>query len=132
MPNKRIMIRKNIFTILTSLLIFYLSLAGSSTLGYRGFLNIPYIDTIGHFGLYFILMSVIILEHKKAFVNTRQLILVALIPFFFGTLMELFQLILTSDRKGELLDAAANASGIVSSIFIWLMINPYYRIDSLE
>ncbi len=77
-------------------------------------------------------MSVIILEHKKAFVNTRQLILVALIPFFFGTLMELFQLILTSDRKGELLDAAANASGIVSSIFIWLMINPYYRIDSLE
>ncbi len=132
MPNKRIMIRKNIFTILTSLLIFYLSLAGSSTFGYRGFLNIPYIDKIGHFGLYFILMSVIILEHKKAFVNTRQLILVALIPFFFGTLMELFQLILTSDRKGELLDAAANASGIVSSIFIWLMINPYYRIDSLE
>ncbi|NLV18682.1 MAG: VanZ family protein [Bacteroidetes bacterium] len=126
------MIRKNIFTILTSLLIFYLSLAGSSTFGYRGFLNIPYIDKIGHFGLYFILMSVIILEHKKAFVNTRQLILVALIPFFFGTLMELFQLILTSDRKGELLDAAANASGIVSSIFIWLMINPYYRIDSLE
>lgn len=132
MPNKRIMIRKNIFTILTSLFIFYLSLAGSSTFGYRGFLNIPYIDKIGHFGLYFILMSVIILEHKKAFVNTRQLILVALIPFFFGTLMELFQLILTSDRKGELLDAAANASGIVSSIFIWLMINPYYRIDSLE
>jgi len=124
------MIRKNIFTILTSLLIFYLSLAGSSTFGYRGFLNIPYIDKIGHFALYFTLMSVIILEHKKAFVNTRQLILVALIPFFFGTLMELFQLILTSDRSGELLDAAANASGIASSIFIWLIVNPYYRIDS--
>ncbi|HOU00912.1 MAG TPA: VanZ family protein [Bacteroidales bacterium] len=121
------MIRKNIFTIITSFIIVYLSLAGSITFNQSAFLNIPYIDKIGHFGLYFILMSVIILEHRNSFHNTRQLILVALIPFFFGTLMEFLQMLITSDRKGEILDAASNTAGITASLFLWLIIKPYYR-----
>ena len=118
------MIRKNIFTILTTLIIIYLSLAGSLTIGHVG--NIPYIDKIGHFGLYFILMAVIILEHKHSFHNTRQLILIALLPLFFGTLMEFFQVLITSDRKGEILDAISNAAGIFAALLSWLFIKPYY------
>jgi len=72
-------------------------------------------------------MSVIILEHRNSFHNTRQLILVALIPFFFGTLMEFLQMLITSDRKGEILDAASNTAGITASLFLWLIIKPYYR-----
>lgn len=121
------MIRKNIFTILTSLIILYLSLAGSLTFSRSAFINIQYIDKIGHFGLYFILMSVIILEHRNSFNNTRQLILIALIPFFFGTLMEILQLLITSDRRGEILDAASNTAGITAALFLWLFIRPYYR-----
>lgn len=121
------MIRKNIFTIITSLIIIYLSLAGSLTFSSSAFINIPYIDKIGHFGLYFILMSVIILEHRNSFNNTRQLILIALIPFFFGTLMEILQLLITSDRRGEILDAASNTAGITAALFLWLFIRPYYR-----
>jgi len=122
------MIKKNIFTILTTLIIIYLSLAGSLTIGQVG--NIPYIDKIGHFGLYFILMAVIILEHKNSFRNTRQLILISLIPLFFGTLMELFQMLITSDRRGELLDAIANSAGIISAILLWLLYKPYYRTEN--
>jgi len=122
------MIKKNIFTILTTLIIIYLSLAGSLTIGQVG--NIPYIDKIGHFGLYFILMAVIILEHKNSFRNTRQLILISLIPLFFGTLMELFQMLITSDRRGELLDAIANSAGIISAILLWLLYRPYYRTEN--
>ncbi len=121
------MIRKNIFTIITSFIIVYLSLAGSLTFNHSNFINIPYIDKIGHFGLYFILMSVIILEHRNSFHNTRQLILIATIPFFFGTLMEIMQLLITSDRKGEILDAASNTAGITAALFLWLIIKPYYR-----
>ena len=121
------MIRKNIFTILTSLIILYLSLAGSLTFSRSAFINIQYIDKIGHFGLYFILMSVIILEHRNSFNNTRQLILIAVLPFFFGTLMEILQLLITSDRRGEILDAASNTAGITAALFLWLFIRPYYR-----
>lgn len=122
------MIKKNIFTILTTLIIIYLSLAGSLTIGQVG--NIPYIDKIGHFGLYFILMAVIILEHKNSFINTRQLILISLIPLFFGTLMELFQMLITSDRRGEILDGLANSAGIVSALLLWLLFKPYYRTEN--
>jgi VanZ family protein len=122
------MIKKNIFTIITALIILYLSLAGSNTFGQSGFINIPYIDKIGHFCLYFILMAVIILEHKNSFRDTRQLLLIALIPFFFGTLMEVLQMIITSDRRGEFLDALANSAGIISATFLWLIIKHIYHI----
>ena len=121
------MIKKNIFTIITTLVIIYLSLAGSLTFGNSGLLNIPYIDKIGHFGLYFILMAVIILEHRNSFRNTRQLLLIALIPILFGTLMEILQITLTSDRKGEILDATANFLGIIVALFLWLVFRPYYK-----
>ena len=112
------MIRKNIFTIITSLIIIYFSLADSHTFNNSIFINIPYIDKLGHFGLYFILMTVIILEHKNSFNNTRQLILIALIPFIFGTLMEILQLLITTDRQGEILDAVSNAAGITAALFL--------------
>jgi VanZ family protein len=121
------MIKKNKFTILTALAILYLSLAGTQTFGKGAFLNIPYIDKIGHFGLYFILMAVIILEHQKLLLNTRQLLLIALIPFCFGIFIEFLQMTITSDRKGEILDAAANSAGITSALFLWLFIKPYHR-----
>jgi VanZ family protein len=122
------MIKKNIFTIITALIILYLSLAGSISFGKVG-INIPYVDKIGHFGLYFILMAVIIIEHRNSFQNTRQILLVALVPFFFGTLMEFLQMILTDNRKAEMLDALANAAGITSALFFWLFIKPYYNQD---
>ena len=121
------MSKKNIFTITTSLIILYLSLAGSLTINRINFINVSYIDKIGHFGLYFILMSVIILEHRNSFRNTRQLLLIALIPFSFGILMELMQLYFTTDRKGELLDAISNCAGITISLYLWLVFKPYHK-----
>ena len=121
------MIKNNIFSIFVALIILYLSLAGSSTFGQNGFINIPYVDKIGHFGLYFILMAVIILEHRKLFQNTRQLIITSLFPFLFGTIIEFLQMAITNDRKGEILDALANAGGITSALYLWLIIKPYYK-----
>lgn len=121
------MIRNNKFTILITLIILYLSLAGSITFGQGGIINIPYIDKIGHFGMYFIMMSVIILEHRNKLHNTRQIILIALIPLFFGILMEFLQMTLTANRKAEILDAVANSAGITISLLFWLFIKPYYR-----
>jgi len=121
------MIIRNKFTILTTLLIFYLSLAGSQTFGSGGFINIPYVDKIGHFGLYFVLMAVIILEHRKYFRDTRHLLLIALLPISLGIALEFFQMLLTSDRRAEVLDAIFDCAGIATALYLWMIYMPYYR-----
>jgi VanZ family protein len=121
------MIKKNKFSILISLVILYLSLANARTFESAGFFDIPYLDKFVHFGLYFLFMAVIILEHKNSFVNTRQLIVVALIPVFFGGLMELFQAGFTNTRKADILDIMFNSAGTATAVCIWLFYEPYFK-----
>jgi VanZ family protein len=121
------MVWRNKFSILVSLLILYLSLANAKTFESAGLFDIPYLDKMVHFGLYFFLMSVIIIEHRNYFENTRQLILVALIPFFFGSLIELLQSGITTTRKADILDILFNSTGVLVALVIWLFISPYHR-----
>jgi VanZ family protein len=121
------MIKNNIFSILVSLVILYLSLANAKTFEEIGFFDVPYLDKFVHFGLYFMFMSVIILEHRNSFLSTRQIIIVALIPVFFGALMELFQTGFTTTRKADVLDIMFNTAGTATAVCIWLFITPYYK-----
>ena len=127
------MIRRNKFSIIVALVILFLSLTSSQTFGDTSFINIPYFDKLAHFGFYFLFMAVIIIEHRDSLTNTRLLLLTALIPFLFGTTIELLQSgIQIINRQGELLDLIANTSGIVVAIFIWIFFKPYYYPDSLK
>jgi VanZ family protein len=121
------MIKKNKFSILISLVIVYLSLANAKTFENAGFFDIPYLDKFAHFGLYFLFMAVIILEHRKSFSNTRQIIIIALIPVFFGGLMELAQTGFTETRKADILDIMFNTAGTATAVCIWLFYEPYYK-----
>jgi VanZ family protein len=121
------MIRNNKFSIIVSLIILYLSLANAKTFEYAGFFEIPYLDKFVHFGLYFCFMAVIIFEHRTFFDNTRKLILIALIPFVFGSIIELLQSGVTATRKADVLDIMFNSAGIVVALLTWLFIKPYYK-----
>ena len=121
------MIRNNKFSILISLVIIYLSLANSKTFEHAGLFDIPYLDKMVHFGLYFSFMTVIILEHRNYFDNTRKLILIALIPFIFGSLMEFLQSGITATRKADVLDVMFNSAGIAVAVLLWLFIKPYHH-----
>ena len=66
------MIKKNIYSILVALLLLYLSLTNSEKFQKTPLVNIPFMDKIVHFGMYFVMMSVIILEHRKSLKNSRQ------------------------------------------------------------
>jgi VanZ family protein len=114
------MVKKNILSILVALVILYLSLASSDTFMKVPLIGIPNIDKVIHFLMYFGLMSVIIIENRKTIKSNKQLFLVALIPLFYGILMELLQLTLTSTRSGSLFDIAFNSAGIIVSILLWL------------
>ena len=118
------MVKKNIFSILLALLIMYLSLASSDTFKKASFLNIPFQDKIVHFGMYFSLMSVIIFENRKIIKNNSQLFLIAIIPLFYGILMEILQATLTTTRSGSVYDVIANLAGILVSLSLCLWIKP--------
>ena len=116
------MAKKNIFSILIALIILYMSLTGSETFHKVPFYNIPYFDKIVHFGMYLGFMLVIILENRKSIKGNLQLFLTALIPFVYGILMELLQLILTTSRSASFYDVIANSAGILASLLLWLWI----------
>ena len=132
LPQTEKMIKKNIFSISVSLIILYLSLSTPQTFVKIGFFNIPYLDKFAHFCLYFLLMAVIIIEHRNSCTNSRKLLLIALIPFFLGISVELLQSGITHYRKGEILDMIANSGGITAAIFLWLFIKPYYCKESIR
>lgn len=118
------MIRKNIFSILVALLLLYLSLADPAKFPKAELTRIENIDKIVHFGMYFIMMSVIIIEHRKSIRNPVNLFLMALIPLSYGVLMEILQLTLTSTRSGDFYDALFDAAGILTSVLLWFLIKP--------
>ena len=118
------MIRKNKFSILSALIIMYLSLTSSHTFDKVPLINIPNIDKIVHFVMYFGLMSVIILENRTNLKNNLRLFLTGLIPLLYGILMEILQATVTVTRTASFYDALANSSGILVSILLWIWIKP--------
>lgn len=121
------MLKNNIFSLLTSLIILYLSLASSKTFDNVPLINIPYFDKVVHFGMYFFLMSVMIAENRKKLKLTSQLYLLALIPLFYGFLIEILQLTITRTRSGDLFDFIADAAGILVSLLLWLLIRQHLK-----
>lgn len=118
------MVWKNKLSILVALIILYLSLASASNFDKLPLSDIPLIDSIIHFGMYFGLMSVIIFENKKTLTKIGNLLITSLIPLFYGCLMELLQILITSTRTGSISDIIFNSAGIFVSVVLWLMIKP--------
>jgi VanZ family protein len=88
------------------------------------FLNIPYFDKIAHFLMYFGLMSVIVFEHRNTITGRTQVVLIAVIPFIYGILMEILQLTIAANRSGNIYDVIANTAGIIVSALLWLLLGP--------
>jgi VanZ family protein len=101
----------------------YLSMANSDTFD-KVQINIPNFDKIVHFGMYFSLMSAIILENRKIIKSTRNLFLAGLIPLSYGIIIEIMQSMLTSTRTGSFFDVLANCTGILIAILLWRSIKP--------
>jgi len=121
------MIKKNILSFLVALIIMFLSLAGSDNFDGVPFLNIPYFDKIAHFGMYFGFMSVLLFENRKQLTGNRQIMLLSVIPFFYGIMMEMFQIIFTVSRSGNVYDVLFNSTGILVSALLWIWIRPFNK-----
>ena len=118
------MIKRNIFSIITALFILYLSVSGSENYDNISFFNFPGADYIVHFVMYFVFTGVIIFEHRKEIFKIRRLLLISLIPLFYGALMELLQLWFTVSRSGSWYDLLFDFAGIIASVIICITIKP--------
>jgi VanZ family protein len=121
------MVKKNFFSIVVAVIITYLSLTSPGTFRKIHLINIPNMDKIVHFCMYFGLMCVIIFENRRSFKNKGILFMIALIPLSYGILMEILQGTLTSTRSADIHDVFANACGIATSLLLWLLIKPYFK-----
>lgn len=105
-------------SIIIGLLILWLSLSGSKSLVPGRMLNIPYIDKMGHFAMYAFFSAVLLLD-TCSWRNSRHLrYIILIIPVFFGALIEILQMTLTTSRKAESLDLAANIGGVTAGILL--------------
>jgi VanZ family protein len=116
-----LMIRKNILSIVVALIIAFLSLASAEKIHDFSSLNFRGLDKIVHFIMYFIFMSVILFENRNRLVLTRPVFFIGLIPFLFGSVMELLQSLITTSRSGGIYDLLFNLAGILFSIIIFLL-----------
>jgi VanZ family protein len=118
------MVKKYKFSVLVALVILYLSLANSHTFDKVSAFNIPYFDKIVHFGMYFGLTLMIIIESRKSIRDLRHLLTISLIPLFFGILIEIMQYLLTSTRSASFYDAVADFTGILIAVMTFYFIKP--------
>jgi VanZ family protein len=118
------MIKKNLYSIMVALLLLFLSLINSEKFDKVKLAGIPNIDKLVHFGMYFLLTTVIIIEHRKNIKNHISLFLLALIPLAYGVMMEILQLTLTANRSGDFYDALADGAGVLASVILWMLFKP--------
>ena len=121
------MIRKNLYSILVALIIMYLSMASSHTFDRVPTFNIPHFDKIVHFGMYFSLMLVILIENRNTLKNFRQILLIGLASLSYGIIIEIMQSTLTVTRTGDFFDALADLTGIIAAILIWFLVIRYKK-----
>lgn len=116
------MIRKNLFSLLIAIIILYLSLANSKNFD-RVQVNIPNADKLVHFGMYFSLMTAILIENRYRIKQWTTVLLLSLIPFSYGIIIEMLQYF-TATRTPDIQDAIADAAGVIFSLALWLLVKP--------
>jgi len=121
------MVKKNILSIITALVILYLSLAPSDTFDKVSVFNFPNVDKVVHLCMYFGLTIVLLYENKSTVKSNRSLFFLAIIPFAYGVLIEFLQSWLTLTRHGEFFDAVFDLFGVLIALFIWRLFRGFIK-----
>jgi VanZ family protein len=104
----------------------YLSLSGSDSFSRFKIPTIPGFDKIVHSSMYFALMLAMIFENRKFLVKGKSYLILATIPFIYGVLMELLQMMFTTDREADIFDVIFNTAGIAVAVIFWILLKRIY------
>jgi VanZ family protein len=121
------MIRKHIFSAIIAIVILFLSFTRPSTFEKIDLPDIPYLDKIVHAGMYFVFTLVLVAESRSSLKTAKNYLVLASIPFLFGSTVEILQSLLTKSRTGDIFDACFNLAGIVLAISAWLIFRRLFK-----
>lgn len=114
-----------------AILIFIGSAISGDSLDGVKLINIPGFDKVIHFTLYFVLCLFIMagVTKQKGKLTVVQVILITIICFTYGGLLEILQGTVFNKRSKDIFDFIANCSGalIASVIFQWFYKRKFWR-----
>lgn len=121
------MVKKNILSLITALVILYLSFVRAETFNKVNVLDLKYLDKAVHMFMYFGLMMVLLYENRSALKSTSSIFILAIIPLTYGTLIEFLQSWLTITRKGDFFDDFFNLIGIFLAMVAWKLFQNFSK-----
>ena len=122
-------VKKNILSLITALVILFLSFANADSLNRVNVIWFKHLDKVVHMSMYFGLMLALLFENRSALKINKNLFLLAIIPFLYGSLIELLQSWLTATRKGDFIDALFNLVGIFLAMFVWSLFKRFSKYE---
>lgn len=121
------MVRNHILSIIIAVVILFLSFTRPATFEKIDLPDIPYLDKVVHAGMYFIFTLALAFESRNSLKTTKNYLVLATIPFLFGSAVEVFQSLLTNTRTGDFFDACFNLAGILLAISFWLILRRLFK-----
>ncbi|KAB2869817.1 MAG: VanZ family protein [Bacteroidales bacterium] len=120
-------IKRHINSFLWALIILILCGAPSSEFPSVGFLNIPHLDKIVHFGLYVVFTMLLLSEtnakRKKGELEIKSVFISLTIAIFYGLLIELMQMLVFKSRGAEFWDFVANTVGAIVAVLSYRLVS---------
>ena len=90
-------------------------------------IEISHVDKLAHFTFHFVFIILWYLYFKSTtkIINYKTPVILFFVSLVFGIIIECSQQVLTTSRKGDILDVISNISGAFSALVI-LLSNEYY------
>jgi len=114
-----------LLAILWTIVILILSLAKMPVKDESAF-NIPNLDKLVHFSMYFIYTAILLIETKHI-TKKWTMYFVMLYTTFFGILMEILQQTVFTYRDGSFFDFLANTIGVVAAYWAYKKFRKFIR-----
>lgn len=124
-------IKRHINSILWAIIVLMLCGAPSSEFPSMGFLNIPHLDKVVHFGLYVVFTLLLISENnvlrQRGGLTKKSLLIGFTFAVAYGGIIELMQMLVFTSRGADFFDFLANIIGSTSAILSYKLLNKLSR-----
>ena len=121
------MIKKNILSLFIAVVILFLSFARAETFSAVNVFGLQHLDKVVHFTMYFTFTIVLLFENRLIIKNAKSLLVLSVIPFIFGSLIEILQSWLTTSRRGDFFDVLINLIGIFLAAAAWSLYQNFIK-----
>ena len=124
-------IKRHLNTILWAVIILILCGAPSSEFPSVGFLNIPHLDKVVHFGLYFVFTLLLVSENNtlrlSGGITNKSMLIGFILAVAYGGIIELMQKFVFTSRGADFVDFLANFVGSITAILCYKFLNKLSR-----